>query len=45
LLSFVNNDNNLKLTFDANGKANSNFGVATSHVGRRLIELGVKYTF
>jgi len=45
LLSFVNNDNNLKLTFDSAGKANSNFGVASSHVGRRILEMGVKYSF
>jgi hypothetical protein len=84
LLSFVNNDNNLKLNFNdlrqvitgatmtypggtgpegciqntigatihgityPNGIActgTTTFGNATSHVGRRLIELGVKYTF
>jgi len=45
LLSFTNNDNNLKLTFDSGGKANSNFGLATYHVGHRILEVGVKYWF
>ena len=45
LLSFVTNDNNLKLTLSPTGEANSNFGLATSHVGHRILELGVKYSF
>ncbi|MBZ5683600.1 MAG: carboxypeptidase regulatory-like domain-containing protein [Acidobacteriia bacterium] len=45
LLSFTNGDNNLKLTFDSNGNANPNFGKATYYVGRRIVELGVKYSF
>ncbi|PYX72507.1 MAG: hypothetical protein DMG78_12095 [Acidobacteria bacterium] len=45
LLSFVNNDNNLKLVLSPTGQANSNFGVATSHVGHRILEVGAKYTF
>lgn len=45
LLSFTNGDNNLKLTFDSNGNANPTFGKATYHVGRRIVELGVKYSF
>jgi len=45
LLSLTNNDNHLKLTFDSSGKANSNFGVATYHVGHRILEVGVKYWF
>jgi hypothetical protein len=45
LLSFVNNDNNLKLSLSSTGQANSNFGVATSHVGHRILEVGVKYSF
>jgi hypothetical protein len=45
LLSFVNNDNNLKLVLSPTGQANSNFGVATSHVGHRILEVGAKYMF
>jgi len=45
LLSFTNGDNNLKLTFDSSGKANSNFGLATYRVGHRILEVGVKYWF
>jgi len=64
LLSFVNNDNNLKLTFNDLGQVitgtnstvcpatghvscsqPSTFGVASSHVGRRILEMGVKYSF
>lgn len=45
LLSFVNNDNNLKLTLSPTGQANSNFGLATSHVGHRILEVGAKYSF
>jgi Carboxypeptidase regulatory-like domain len=45
LLSFTNNDNNLKLNIDANGRAQSDFGVAQHRVGGRLMEVGVKYSF
>jgi hypothetical protein len=45
LLSYTNNDNNLKLSFDSNGKPNSNFGLAQYHVGHRILELGLKYSF
>ena len=45
LLSFTNGDNNLKLTFDSNGNANPDFGKATYYVGRRIDELGVRYSF
>ncbi|HWI70009.1 MAG TPA: hypothetical protein VNS88_16835, partial [Nitrospiraceae bacterium] len=45
LLSFTNGDNNLKLTFDSNGNANPDFGKATYYVGRRIVELGVRYSF
>lgn len=45
LSSFTNGDNNLKLTFDSTGNANPNFGKAIYHVGRRIVELGVKYQF
>jgi len=45
LTSFTNGDNNLKLTFDSNGNANPDFGKATYKVGRRIVELGVKYSF
>jgi hypothetical protein len=69
LLSFVNNDNNLKLNFNDLGQVitgavdpvtgkscpgvtggvrcdgTPTFGVATSHVGHRILEVGVKYSF
>jgi len=45
LLSFTNGDNNLKLVFDPSGNANPDFGKATYRVGRRIVELGVKYSF
>jgi hypothetical protein len=45
LQSFTNNDNNLKLTFDSKGNANSNFGLAQYRFGHRILELGVKYSF
>jgi Carboxypeptidase regulatory-like domain len=45
LLSFVNNDNNLKLTLSPTGQPNSNFGLATSYVGHRILEVGAKYSF
>lgn len=45
LPSFTNGDGNLNLSFDANGKANSNFGLATYRVGHRILELGAKYSF
>ena len=65
LLSFTNNDSNLKLNLNDLGQvitgidpkicppttsgksctAHSTFGQATIHVGGRLLELGVKYSF
>jgi hypothetical protein len=45
LLSFTNNDNNLKLNIDASGKAQSTFGQALYHVGNRIVEVGAKYSF
>jgi hypothetical protein len=45
LLSFAPNDNYLRLTFDGQGRAPANFGLATHHYGRRIIEMGVKYSF
>jgi hypothetical protein len=69
LLSFVNNDNNLKLNFNDLGQVitgasdpttglpcpgvtngvqcagTPTFGLATSHVGHRILEVGVKYSF
>jgi len=62
LLSFVNNDNNLKLNLNDLGQVvtgtscpltsggtactqTPTFGVATAHVGHRILEVGVKYTF
>lgn len=45
LLSFTNSDNNLKLTFDSSGRANSNFGLAQYRFGHRILELGMKYSF
>ena len=39
-------DNNLNLSFDANGKqTNQQFGYATNKVGRRIIQLAIKYYF
>lgn len=39
-------DSNLNLSFDANGKvSNPTFGVATNKIGRRIIQLAVKYSF
>ena len=39
-------DNNLNLALDANGKlSNSNFGYATNKVGRRIIQLAIKFYF
>lgn len=45
LLSFTNGDGNLKLAIGANGTGQSNFGVAQYHVGGRILEVGVKYSF
>jgi hypothetical protein len=46
LLSFVNNDNNLTLGFDSTGHVtNPDFGTATHHVGNRIMEFAVKYSF
>jgi hypothetical protein len=39
-------DNNLNLSFGADGKVNnSNFGLVTNKVGRRVIQLAVKFYF
>ncbi len=46
LNSFVNGDTNLDMTFDAAGNmANENFGYVGQKVGRRVIQLGVKFYF
>jgi hypothetical protein len=48
LLSFNNGDSNLKLNFTGSSNITSNadsFGVANYHIGRRILELGVKYSF
>ena len=48
LLSFNNNDSNLKLTFNQIGGTTTNassFGVADYHTGNRVLELGAKYSF
>lgn len=45
LLSFTNGDNNLKLVFDPSGNANPDFGKAIYHVGHRIVEFGMKYSF
>ncbi len=39
-------DNNLNLSFGPDGKvSNTNFGIATTKVGRRIIQLAVKFYF
>jgi hypothetical protein len=48
LSSFTNGDSNLKLNFQKGSNFTSNadtFGVADYHIGRRIVELGVKYSF
>ncbi len=45
LLSFTNNDTNLQLNIDSSGKAQNTFGVANYHVGNRILEMGMKYSF
>jgi hypothetical protein len=48
LQSFTNGDSNLKLNFPTGHTVTSNadtFGVADFHIGRRILELGVKYSF
>ncbi|HKD07299.1 MAG TPA: carboxypeptidase-like regulatory domain-containing protein [Bryobacteraceae bacterium] len=46
LTSFINGDNNLNLSFDANGKlSNPSFGYAQWKTGHRIIQLALKYTF
>jgi Carboxypeptidase regulatory-like domain len=54
LLSFTNGDSNLKLNFPKGSNVTSNanpanpndaFGVANYHIGRRILELGLKYSF
>ncbi len=44
--SFISGDQNLRLTFDANGKVtNPRFGYADYKVGKRIIQLGIKFRF
>jgi hypothetical protein len=39
-------DNNLNLSFDSNGKVNNpNFGTTTNKIGRRILQMAVKYYF
>jgi hypothetical protein len=46
ITTFVNGDNNLNLTFNAQGKlSNQNFGVADWRTGHRIIQLAIKYYF
>lgn len=44
--SFVNNDQNLRMTMDAAGRVtNPRFGYADSKVGRRIVQLGLRFLF
>ncbi|MCW5979976.1 MAG: carboxypeptidase regulatory-like domain-containing protein [Bryobacteraceae bacterium] len=44
--SFISGDPNLRLEFDETGRIeNSRFGYADSKVGRRIIQLGLKFEF
>ncbi len=43
--SFVDGDQNLFLNFNAQGQANPNFGFANSKVGRRIVQLGLRFLF
>jgi hypothetical protein len=46
LPSFVTNDNNIQLQWDASGKLkNSSFGYTDAYYGHRIVELGLKYSF
>jgi hypothetical protein len=46
LRSFINSDNNLNLNFDASGKlTNQRFGYADWTIGKRIIQLAVKFYF
>lgn len=45
-VSFVNNDQNLRMTMDAAGRiTNPRFGYADSKVGRRIVQLGLRFLF
>jgi len=45
-VSFVNNDQNLRMTMDAAGRVtNPRFGFADSKVGRRIVQLGIRFLF
>jgi hypothetical protein len=45
-VSFVNNDQNLRMTMDAAGRVtNPRFGYADSKVGRRIVQLGIRFLF
>jgi hypothetical protein len=44
--SFINSDQNLRLNFNSAGQlSNSRFGYADYKVGRRIIQLGIRYSF
>ena len=44
--SFINNSNNLRLTFNSSGQmVNPNFGVVTERQGRRILQVAVKFNF
>jgi hypothetical protein len=44
--SFVNGDQNLRMEFNRSGQLlNSRFGYADSKVGRRIIQLGLRFIF
>ena len=46
LLSFTPNDSHLQAVMDATGKITQpDFGKATAHYGKRIMELGIKYFF
>ncbi|MGQ9918810.1 MAG: hypothetical protein ACUVS7_15485, partial [Bryobacteraceae bacterium] len=45
-VSFVNGDQNLRMTMDAAGRiTNPRFGYADSKVGRRIVQLGLRFLF
>jgi len=44
--TFLNSDQNLKLTFNSSGTlTNSNFGYATNTIGHRILQMMVKFTW
>ncbi len=46
LRTFLSGDNNLNLNFDAAGnQTNSNFGFADNKIGKRILQLAVKFYF